>query len=97
MEGDDVTISKASSSYNTDRHTYIYQVGFEKTKDGLCAEQFTDNAVFSSVRISSVLVLGHNIPFIFGIYSDLFEWATCKLRFIAVQMFVCLEVAVKLC
>lgn len=92
-----MTISKASSSYNTDRHTYIYQVGFETAKDGLCAEQFTDNAVFSSVRTSSVSILGHNIRFIFGTYSDPFEWATCKLRLIAVQMFVCLEVAVKLC
>jgi hypothetical protein len=94
-----VTISRASSSYNTDRHTYIYQVGFETAKDGLCAEQFTDNAVFSSVRTSSVSVLGHKIHFMFGIlvYSDPFEWATCKLRLIAVQMFVCLEVAVKLC
>lgn len=54
-------ISKYLSSYNTDRHTFIYQVGFEPANSGLRAEQFTDNAVVSSVCPSSVL--GHKASF----------------------------------
>jgi hypothetical protein len=58
-----VEISKDLSSYNTDRHTFIYQVGFEPANSGLSAEQFTDNAAVSSVCTFSVSVLGHKVSF----------------------------------
>jgi hypothetical protein len=58
-----VTISRVSLPYKTDRHTYIYRVVFEPANSGLPDEQFTDNAVVSSVCTSSVLALGHKLFF----------------------------------
>jgi len=63
MGGGNATVSIALSSYNTDRHTYLYNVGFEAANSGLCAEQFMDNAFVSGMCTSTVSTLGHKESF----------------------------------